>query len=60
MFEFTGLSLLKSTNPKLVFVRIYKLFCKTYNCFLKSQRFASSVLFNVTEIVNDLGVFKFD
>ena len=51
MFAVIRPSLLKITDPKLFFARIYKKLYKTYICLLKSQRSASSVPFNVTEMV---------
>ena len=51
MFAVIQPSMLKSTDHKPFFARIHKKWYKTYICLLKSQRFASSVLFNVTEMV---------
>ena len=44
-------SLLETTNRKFFFIRIYKKLQRTYVCLLKSHIFASSVSFNVTEMV---------
>ena len=64
MFAVTRSLLLKSTNPKLLFVRIHKKLQKTYICLLKGQRFPSSVSFNVMRwfdfLVKNLSVFEFD
>ena len=54
MFVVTRPSLLKKTNPKLFFVRIFKKLWKTYIYLLKCQRSVSSVPFNVTEMVQPL------
>ena len=51
MLVVTRPSLLKGTDPKLFFARIYRKLWKTYICLPKSQRFASSVSFDETEMV---------
>ena len=64
MFPVTWLCLLKSTDPKILFTRMYKIFKRLIICLLKTQRFASLChlmwVRYFTFFVSDLSVLKFD